>query len=450
MPDSYSGSLHSFRRADLLDIVHALDVNQLPPGYLTKYELQEIIRLELKQHRTKRHDPRFQGLWNHMPESKMDEHELDQVIHEHGATEDPLFVKGDNPFDDASPRKSLDQLYDPDHEHRREASTDSLGSNSSQAARDGPANNEPTPSSLREAILHPHILDTLLHSHPIEGAQEIAQDVLEVADQSLALVPHSNSLRRKASRNLSLVTKSSSQNLRMVAQGTVGAVAHAQHRLSHAWVVVVAIVVAELAWITCESIPWVEFSFGPLPSLFLPDVPQTLLSIPGVHLVVHPLFVFALVKWCILTLTVPFLLSLFLAFPRDADREHSHGHRHRHHRRHRLSSPSPLIFSLSRLSLALLRGYVLPATEGPLSTPPLHTMAQHATLSTLKTLRHLLQEASVAPGPGLSGWKELMFLRESTKGLIYAGIEGTVKNVWGVVAVGMGVAAVVSAVERKR
>jgi hypothetical protein len=101
-----------------------------------------------------------------------------------------------------------------------------------------------------------------------QGVQEVEEEV-----GPLAMVPATRSLRRKASRSLSLVTKQSSHNLRVVARGSVAAVAEAQYRLSSSWILILAILFAEYSWITYEALPWIEYV-----GLFLYIIPLEKLS----------------------------------------------------------------------------------------------------------------------------------------------------------------------------
>lgn len=432
----------------------------------------ELVRASLKSNRDQRNDPRFVGIWQHMPESKMRESELERIVDANGAIEEPLLHAGKDgqaAFDPEDSHKSLDQLY-----HAQDTSNSTTASQS--------ANASPLPS-MREAILHPHIFDTLLQSSPrqlVNSALTAASQTIdqlhsddEVEVGPLALVPASRSLRRKASRSLSLVTKQSSHNLRVVARGSVAAVAEAQYRLSSSWILILAILFAEFSWIVYEALPWIEYvsfsvtyvpveypltrlcgaqqSFGPYPSIILPDLPASSFHVPAFHLLLHPFFTFALIRYSFQTLLIPFILSLIFAFPSSTPAASG--------RRRKLSAPSPLIFSLARLSIALLKGYILPS-PADLAGPALHEIASHSRLALSKTLRTLLQEASqTGYTPGLStfasswrttGWKEMVGgIAGNGNGERRWKVEEIVEGgkVWGVVALGMGVASVVSGVQ---
>ncbi|GAA6007453.1 hypothetical protein JCM11491_004168 [Sporobolomyces phaffii] len=462
---SYSGPLQSLRRPELLELVKDLDVAPKHNGYLSKYELVELVRATLKSDRDKRHDARFSGIWQHMPESQLQEDELERLVHDNGAAEDPLLhvqVGTHTHFDDADPHRSLDQLYS--------TTTTTTTTDTSPSQSDGGERRSPLPS-MREAILHPHIFDTLRQASPRKFLDQLEDQVEEVGP--LALVPASRSLRRKASRSLSLVTKQSSHNLRVVARGSVAVVAEAQYRLSSSWFLILAILFAEYSFIVYEALPFAEYSFGPYPSLVLPDLPPISFHVPAFHFLLHPFFTLALVRYSLQTLLLPLVLSLIFAFPRptssahDSEPESEGTDRRARRRRARraLSTPSPLIFALARLSIALLKGYILASPASGEPTQALHEIASHSRLALSKTLKTLLHEAAAQSGhyaPGLTtyaaswrttGWKGLVGgiagrghgeRRWKVEEIVEAGTSG---GIWGVVALGMGVAAVVAGVE---
>ncbi|GAA5933460.1 hypothetical protein JCM1841_001323 [Sporobolomyces salmonicolor] len=394
----YTGSLQTHRRASLLEIIHALGLEtSLPPGYVHKHDLIHLIREQLKANVGARLDPRYADLWAHMPESKQEDLPERNRLLSRGS---------DTPM------------------YREERTPPASGSSpgSPRVPAPAPAAAE-TPSTLREAILHPHILDTLLQSAPHPSVDD------------LALVPASRSLRRKASRSLSLVARQSTDNLRAAARGSAGVVAGAQERLSHPWVVAVALVAAELSWIAYEALPWVEKSFGPSPSFLLPSVPRTTVSLPSLRLFLHPAYLLALSRWALSTLVFPLLLATLISFPRTSSS--SPRTRARAASRNAPAPPSALIFCLSRLAVALLRGYIFPRSSSSL---PLAHPHQH---STLQTLRHILLEATVTGGPGSTGMGSSALAQTWT-------FQGAVEGLWGVVAVGMAAGTVVAAVEELR
>lgn len=235
-------SCNRVRRADLpplppqdelFAIVDDLDLRgTLPVGRaVTKYDLSEQIRAELKANRSAREDSRFEGLWAHMPESKKPSSLLRNAEKTHDG-HDLVTLGGDLHPSNDSPRKSLDQLY-----HESDASP--------EAAADAGAE---VLTTLHDAILQgpKHIVDSLLH----RGLDGVADD--------LALVPVTNSLRRRASKSLALVARRGSTSLRHAAHETVGLVEEAQVKASQPWVVVGGILAAELAFIVYEAVPWVD------------------------------------------------------------------------------------------------------------------------------------------------------------------------------------------------
>ncbi|BGP43201.1 hypothetical protein JCM10450v2_007346 [Rhodotorula kratochvilovae] len=392
---SFTGRLHDKRKEELQNIVDELNLrSSLPPGRQTKYDLQEAIRAELKSNRSAREDARFEGLWAAMPESKKPSSLLRNAEETHEG-HDPIVLGGTPGPSGGSPRKSLPELY---HE-----STDE-GTPAVDVA-EGAA-----PSSFREAILNTHIVDTLLHRNGFGGDGD-----------ELALVPVSNSLRRRASQ----VVRRGSTSLRLAAHETVGFMEEAQVKASQPWVVVGGILVAELAFIVYEAVPWVDKHFGPHTWLHRAPTPAFSLHLPVLSVLLHRTFFAALLLWALTTYLLPLLLATFFSFPTHADRRirrHTSGGRKS---LAHLAPPNPLIFTLARFALALLRGYVLaPSAASPAG------IVQNLTTA-------LREIAAGGPGSlGLAGGRYTF--------------EGAVDGVWGVVAVGMGVGAAVSAYAESR
>ncbi|GAA5862022.1 hypothetical protein JCM8547_001561 [Rhodosporidiobolus lusitaniae] len=442
---TYTGNLTTFRRDTLLSIHTALSL-PYPPGRLTKYALAESIRAELKCNPSAREDPRFEDLWRHMPESRMAPEELERHLSQGGAVDlsegqtervrEGSVASAGGGSRGASPRKSLGELYG------RE------GTAGEAAGREDSDEPELIPSTYREAIIEgaPHILDSLFHS-PRKVAEEA----------ELALVPierASRGLRRKASVHFRETVRTGTE-----------LVGEAQERLSSAWVVVIGVIVAELIWVVWESVPWVDKAFGPLPYLFLPFAPlHFTLHLPVLSVLFHPTFFSALFLWGIGTIALPLLISTILAFPSSSLRSSSsssgsnaqpvlergqrllpaalsssspslrrssspskHSHSSSSPSHTPLSPPNPLIFTLTRLSLSLLRGFVLSPTS-PVS----------ATETAFTHLRLALKEIA-AGGPGALG----------LAGGRYR-FEGAVEGYWGVMSVGMASASAVVAYAESR
>ena len=300
------GPLNSLRRPELQKLIQDMDITGLPNRYLSKYELVELVRAELKGSPKKRADSRFSDLWNHMPESRMNQRELARLVQENGVIEDPLLKAGEehvvnqSAFDQHQ-HKSLEELYHPERSASVEQGGGGGGQGDSSRSESRSRSQSQAPfendgsvlPSLREAMMHPHIFETLLNSHPVEGAQEILHTAIDhaqngfeqaveqydnLAEQNqLALVPTSRSLRRKASRSLQLVTKKSGHNLRVVARGSVAVVAEAQWRLSSSWILILGILATEFLWIGYEALPWIEYvRFSKSPSFPSFSLPLTL------------------------------------------------------------------------------------------------------------------------------------------------------------------------------
>ncbi|GAA5839156.1 hypothetical protein JCM9279_002611 [Rhodotorula babjevae] len=398
---TYTGRLTDKRKDELFAIVDDLDLRGgLPVGRaVTKYDLSEQIRAELKANRSVREDPRFEGIWAHMPESKKPSSILRNAEKTHDG-HDLVTLGGDLHPNHDSPRKSLDQLY-----HESDASPEATVADAGAEVL----------TTLHDAILQgpKHIVDSLLH----RGLDGVADD--------LALVPVTNSLRRRASKSLALVARRGSTSLRQAAHETVGLVEEAQVKASQPWVVVGGILAAELAFIVYEAVPWVDKHYGPHEWLHRSSTPSFTLHLPVLSVLFHKTFFAALLLWVIGTYLLPLALATIFSFPTHADRRiRRHGRASGHSLAH-LAPPNPLIFSLARLALALLRGYVL---APPIASPT-------SVVESLKTA--LMEIAAGGPGSlGLAGGR-------------YS-FDGAVTGLWGVVAVGMGVASVVSSFAESR
>ncbi|GAA5888417.1 hypothetical protein JCM6882_008613 [Rhodosporidiobolus microsporus] len=404
---TYTGYLASKKKDDLLSIHTALS---LPPltGRVTKYDLAEQIRSELKSNPAARQDERFAGLWEHMPESRMDDDELERHVGSGEAVDlGPGIGRREGSVASAgsanaagggrtSPRKSIGEMYHP--APAQEQGADLL------------------PSTYRDTILEgaPHILDALLHS---PSRNHSSSDEL-----GLALVPASRatrSLRRRAS-----------MHVREAAKTGVELVGETQERLSSAWVVVVGIVAAELAWVVYEAVPYFDYTFGPHPYLLLPfPALHYTLRLPALSVLLHPTFLSALSLWSLTTLALPLLLATLVPFSQSSSRKSTVGRGGRS--KTAIAPPNVFIFSLTRLALALLRGYILPS---PSSLPTSTSSAGHTVVATLKHALHELVHPSAAHGgAGLSGGR-------------YA-FEGAVEGYWGVMALGMAVGVAVAGYE---
>ncbi|BGP19887.1 hypothetical protein JCM10213_008639 [Rhodosporidiobolus nylandii] len=391
---TYTGNLSTYRKDTLLAIHSALSL-PAPPGRITKYALAEDIRSELKSNPDAREDPRFEGLWQHMPESRLSPDVLERHL-AHGEAVDLSEAQEERVREGSvagsaggrSPRRSLDALY---HHDQQQAEQGSSGSGSGDA-------DEPHETlNYREAILHGshNIVHSLLS--PARGPA-ITDLAARTAEDGLALVPSSaatRTLRRRASRKFEAA-----------AVGGAGLVGAAQERLSSPWVVVMGVVAAELAWVVWEAVPWAEHSFGPHPYAFLPLSPASYTyRLPVFSVLLHPTFLSALSTFAFLTLLLPLTLATLLAFPSRSSTLRKRG----------LGSPAPpnpLVFCLARAALAFIKGYVLAAP-------------MHAPSELFGNLKGALREIA-AGGPGALG----------LAGGRYT-FEGAVEGYWGVMGVGM-------------
>ncbi|BGP35166.1 hypothetical protein JCM10296v2_006996 [Rhodotorula toruloides] len=372
----YSGPLQVKRKDDLHAIVRDLSLeSSLPQNRAyTKSDLIDLIRHKLKTNPSARSDPRFEGLWSSMRESK--------AFGRANSTESEGSGSGVAVVVESA-KKAVERVVE-----------------GGQEAISG-EDDEREESTYRQAILNNHILDTLLHGDSSSPTKD------------LAVVPATRSLRKRASQSL----RRGSVSLHHAAEEAVGFVETVQERASHAWVVVMGTLVAELAWIVYEAIPWADKHTGPLHWLHRSHPTRSLsFRLPVLSVLYHPTFLFALSLWALTTYLLPLALSTLVSFP-----SHSHAHtqsrrRHSHSKKRSIAPPSALIFTLTRLSIALLRGYIL----RPHSPPS----------NAIRNLTHILAEVASGVGAhGLAGgrWS----------------FEGAVDGVWGVVAVGMGVGTVV-------
>ncbi|GJN93784.1 hypothetical protein Rhopal_006842-T1 [Rhodotorula paludigena] len=381
-------ALQTKRKDELLAIVDDLNIrSSLSSDRLTRPDLIEAIKDELRANPDAREDSRYSDLWAHMREGKK-----------------------------------------PTGRSRRSMGGSALDDETD--ATPAPAEDDEAPvSTYREVILNNHILDTLLHRDDADP-------------DARALVPASASLRRKTSRSLSLVARRSSASLRLAARETAGFVEEVQEKTSRPWVVIGAILVAELVWIVYEAVPWVDKRFGPHDWLHRATTPPFTLHLPVLSVLFHRTFYAALGLWVATTYLIPLAIALLAPFPSQADKrlrrlpgESRARGSHSHARDSSLASawtslspPNPLIFALARLALALLRGYVLAGPATPLEAP----------VGVLSNLKHLLKEIA-AGGPGSLGLSRGSW-----------SFEGAIHGVWGVVAVGMGAAAAVCAYAENR
>lgn len=291
-------------------------------------------------------------------------------------------------------------------------------------------------TSYRDALLHNKIVDTLLHGG--EG-ETVANAAASGANQVLtqALVPASNALLRRTTRSgsFSHLARRGSVTLRHAARETATLVEDVQDKASQTWVIVALILAAELSWLVYESVPWVEHHFGPYDWLHRrTQTPAFDLKLPAVTVLLHPSFLRAVIAWALTTCLVPLVIATLVSFPHAANTsEQSQQHpttprggrrsavskrtaaAHKH-----LSPPNAVIFTLSRLAIALLRGYILPSS--PSSTSSVASTA-------LRNLGQILLDARIAPSAAttVAKWS----------------FDSAVEGVWGVVALGMGLGAVI-------
>ncbi|BGP27460.1 hypothetical protein Rt10032_c15g5440 [Rhodotorula toruloides] len=379
---TYSGPLQIKRKDDLHAIVRDLSLEPLLPSNraYTKSDLVDLIRHELKTNPASRSDPRFEGLWSSMRESK--------ALGRANSTESESEGSGSGVgVVVSSAKRAVERVVE-----------------GVQEAASGEGDDQRPHSTYREAVLNNHILDTLLHGDSTSPSKD------------LSLVPATRSLRKRASQSL----RRGSVSLHHAAEEAAGFVESVQEKASRVWVVVGGILAAELAWIIYEAIPWADKHTGPLHWLHRSHPTRSLsFRLPVLSVLYHPTFLSALSLWALTTYLLPLLLSTLISFPTHSHNAHTPSRR-RHSKERSIAPPNALIFTLTRFAIALLRGYVLPSSHSHSHSPA------HA----IRNLSHILAEVANGVGShGLAGgrWS----------------FEGAVGGVWGVVAVGMGVGSVV-------
>ncbi|GAA5990350.1 hypothetical protein JCM10908_007328 [Rhodotorula pacifica] len=407
---SYSGPLLAKRKDELADIAKALKI-RLPEGTL-RPEIIEAVRTELKTNPQARQDPRFIGLWHSMRDSRKSG-EFTPDPHENAIEDGDSETDEDEDEDDAALQAEEQPLVEQVQEQVGEVVT-----------------------SYRDALLHNKIVDTLLHGQQASDVSAAAASVVEEASEALssALVPASQALRRTTrSGSFSQLARRGSVSLRHAARETATLVEDVQDKASQTWVIVGLILAAELAWLVYESVPWVEHHFGPHDWLHRAQTPGFTLRVPAVTVLLHPSFLRAVIAWALTTYLVPLVIATLVSFPNSSTSTQHHPSTPRGRRiaaaankrasaNKHLSPPNAVIFTLSRLAIALLRGYIL-------TGPARHSAA--ATASTaLRNLGQILLDARIGAHPAAATVAKWSF-------------DSAVQGVWGVVAVGMGLGAVI-------
>ncbi|KAK4048426.1 lumenal Hsp70 protein [Microbotryomycetes sp. JL201] len=205
-------------------------------------------------------------------------------------------------------------------------------------------------------------------SSPVRAAKDVVADV---SSQALALAtPTNGRLTRSASR-LSLAVRKSSTNLKHAAvnaeRQAEQAVRHVQLGLSEPWRLITSLVLAELGYLAFVAVPWQPTTYGPHKWLTRSPTPAFHVLQPDLSVLVHPTFRGALFKWTTLTVLIPLVLSVVLAFPHaqassSIRRSRPSAARSRHLKPY---PANPMSFAIARLAISILTGYVF---AGPGST----------------------------------------------------------------------------------
>lgn len=91
-------------------------------------------------------------------------------------------------------------------------------------------------------------------------------------------------------------------------------------------------------------------TYGPQKWLTRSPTPAFSFKIPDISILLHPTFTSSFIRWSILTILLPLIASLFLAFPGPRSRRSS--------ARRTIAPPNALSFALARLAIAILAGYI--------------------------------------------------------------------------------------------
>lgn len=197
-----------------------------------------------------------------------------------------------------------------------------------------------------------------------------------------------------------------------------------------------------------------EQHFGPHDWLHRAQTGAFTLRLPALSVVLHPSFIRAIVAWAASTYLLPLLVATLISFPTSGGRtggssggnygtpsrggargrfvangKRANGAGGKAKHQH-LSPPNAVIFTLVRLAIALLKGYILPSSATAAASASA-TVASTASTA-LRNLGQLLLDATHhqrATGvvAEIAGWS----------------FAEAVEGVWGVVAVGMGLGAAV-------
>ncbi|KAK4052306.1 hypothetical protein OIO90_004387 [Microbotryomycetes sp. JL221] len=139
--------------------------------------------------------------------------------------------------------------------------------------------------------------------------------VRAVSQALTVATPNSGRLTRSASR-LSLAVRKSSSNL---AQRAVAAERQAEKGLltvqigfNETWILTTSIVLLELGFLMYSAVPWQPKSYEWFISKSLSPLK---IYEPNVSVLVHPTFRDAFVKWTLMTIVIPLVVSVILTFP---------------------------------------------------------------------------------------------------------------------------------------
>ncbi|KDE04156.1 hypothetical protein MVLG_05382 [Microbotryum lychnidis-dioicae p1A1 Lamole] len=296
MPEQYTGPLSGYRKGELKEIVSAM--NNGIDTTIIRAELENHIRKALRERESLRTDKQFKGLWDALPET---EQNIEINTLGEAASQAVSAIKSMS----RNPKKSLTKL----------------------------ASNVSTP---------------------------VGDVLASVEKQAKALVPSKETparLRKSHNDTVTVYRRKSSMNLREAASQAREVVAATQEIASSAWTITSVLIAAETSYLAWSAIPWGAKAFGPHEWLTRSATPAFVVRYPDVLVLAHPTFTHAFLKWSFLTILLPLIASVVLAFPQNS--KHTSGRPGRRSaNQDDVSAPNPLSFALARTSIVFLNGYI--------------------------------------------------------------------------------------------
>lgn len=212
----------------------------------------------------------------------------------------------------------------------------------------------------------------------------------QAAEQALAVVQREiHHTDRALTRSVRSLARKSSTNLRQAAVKAKGTtervVVHAQSNLSNAWTLSVVLLGLEISYLASAAVPWpikvstmmsfticachsdrcpcefglIKQTFGPHTWLTRGPTRAFSFTVPEMSVLWHPTFTSALFRWSLLNLICPLVVALLVAWPDRQQQRQQHVRRGTSRAEQQLvASPNVVTFSIARLAIVVLSGYV--------------------------------------------------------------------------------------------